>query len=57
MREPDQLLLSVALFGAPALREQLPRFTGESGLLTRPPREPMDRGGSGSGEPFAPCGG
>ncbi|MFD7260477.1 TIGR04222 domain-containing membrane protein [Streptomyces sp. NPDC059874] len=55
-RRPDALLLSVALFGAPALRAQLPRFTEESGLLTRPPREPMDRGG-GSGEAFASCGG
>ncbi|MCX5381322.1 TIGR04222 domain-containing membrane protein [Streptomyces sp. NBC_00091] len=53
---PDELLMSVALFGAPALRAQLPRFTEESGLLTRPPREPMDRGG-GSGEAFASCGG
>ncbi|MER5733474.1 TIGR04222 domain-containing membrane protein [Streptomyces sp. NPDC002138] len=56
-REPEELLLSVALFGPPALRAQLPRFTGESGLLTRPPREPMDRGGGGSGEAFASCGG
>lgn len=54
--QPNALLLSVALFGAPALRAQLPRFTEESGLLTRPPREPMDRGG-GSGEAFASCGG
>ncbi|MFD8979562.1 TIGR04222 domain-containing membrane protein [Streptomyces sp. NPDC059564] len=56
-RAPAELLLSVALFGATALREQLPRFTAESGLLTRPPREPMDRGGGGSGEAFASCGG
>lgn len=55
-RRPDALLLSVALFGAPALRAQLPRFTEESGLLTRPSREPMNRGG-GSGEAFASCGG
>ncbi|AZM87167.1 TIGR04222 domain-containing membrane protein [Streptomyces sp. W1SF4] len=54
---PDELLLSVALFGAPALRAQLPRFTQESGLLTRPPGTPMDRGGGGSGEAFASCGG
>ncbi|MFF4368168.1 TIGR04222 domain-containing membrane protein [Streptomyces sp. NPDC001594] len=54
---PDELLLSIALFGAPALRTQLPRFTQESGLLTRPPGAPMDRGGGGSGEAFAPCGG
>ncbi|MFJ4776210.1 TIGR04222 domain-containing membrane protein [Streptomyces sp. NPDC088762] len=53
---PEALLLDVALFGAPALRAQLPRFTEESGLLTRPPREPLDRGG-GSGEGFASCGG
>ncbi|MFF5705390.1 TIGR04222 domain-containing membrane protein [Streptomyces sp. NPDC012794] len=57
VQQPDQLLLSVALFGTAALRAQLPRFAEESGLLTRPPREPMDRGGSGSGEPFASCGG
>lgn len=56
VRDPDALLLSVALFGAPALRAQLPRFTEDSGLLTRPPRVPMDRGG-GSGEAFASCGG
>ncbi|MET9609326.1 TIGR04222 domain-containing membrane protein [Streptomyces sp. NPDC006512] len=56
VRRPDALLLSVALFGAPALRDQLPRFTEESGMLTRPAREPMDRGG-GSGEAFASCGG
>ncbi|MET9700860.1 TIGR04222 domain-containing membrane protein [Streptomyces sp. NPDC006529] len=55
-RQPERVLLGVALFGAPALRAQLPRFTEESGLLTRPPREPMDRGG-GSGEAFASCGG
>nr|WP_312847424.1 TIGR04222 domain-containing membrane protein [Streptomyces sp. WAC07149] len=54
---PDELLLSVALFGDPALRAQLPRFTQESGLLTRPPGRPMDRGGGGSGEAFANCGG
>ncbi|MFD0353422.1 TIGR04222 domain-containing membrane protein [Streptomyces sp. NPDC127110] len=54
---PDELLLSIALFGAPALRAQLPRFTEESGLLTRPPGKPMDRGGGGSGEAFASCGG
>lgn len=55
-RRPETLLLSVALFGAPALRAQLPRFTEESGLLTRPPREPMDRGG-GAGAGVASCGG
>jgi uncharacterized protein (TIGR04222 family) len=44
-REPDELLLSTGLFGAPALRAQIPRFTADSGLLTRPPREPMERGG------------
>ncbi|MFF4013193.1 TIGR04222 domain-containing membrane protein [Streptomyces sp. NPDC001717] len=54
--QPDALLLSVALFGAPALRAQLPRFTQESGLLSRPPKEPIDRGG-GPGEAFASCGG
>ncbi|MEU3726680.1 TIGR04222 domain-containing membrane protein [Streptomyces sp. NPDC031705] len=54
---PESLLLSVALFGAPALRERLPRFTEESGLLTRPPKEPPNRGGGGSGEAFASCGG
>ncbi|MGW7098834.1 TIGR04222 domain-containing membrane protein [Streptomyces sp. NPDC054838] len=45
--DPGALLLSVALFGAPALRAQLPRFTEESGLLTRPPWEPMERSGRG----------
>ncbi|MFD3571923.1 TIGR04222 domain-containing membrane protein [Streptomyces sp. NPDC058667] len=55
-RRRDALLLSVALYGVPALRAQLPRFAEESGLLTRPPREPMDRGG-GSGEGLASCGG
>ncbi|MFE2323778.1 TIGR04222 domain-containing membrane protein [Streptomyces sp. NPDC059385] len=54
---PDELLLSIALFGASALRAQLPRFTQESGLLTRPPGEPLDRGGAGSGEAFVTCGG
>ncbi|MGW0429014.1 TIGR04222 domain-containing membrane protein [Streptomyces sp. NPDC002990] len=44
---PGALLLCVALFGAPALRAQLPRFTEESGLLTRSPREPMERSGRG----------
>ncbi|MDJ0385179.1 TIGR04222 domain-containing membrane protein [Streptomyces sp. G-G2] len=55
-REPEELLLSIALFGASALRAQLPGFTAASGLLTRPPREPMDRGG-GSAETVASCGG
>ncbi|WP_329192287.1 MULTISPECIES: TIGR04222 domain-containing membrane protein [unclassified Streptomyces] len=56
--DPGALLLSVALFGAPALRAQLPRFTGESGLLTRPPREPMERGGGGGRpETSGGCGG
>ncbi|MFD3700315.1 TIGR04222 domain-containing membrane protein [Streptomyces sp. NPDC058646] len=53
---PDELLLSVALFGVPALRSQLPRFAEESGLLTRAPKEPMDRGG-GSGDAYSSCGG
>ncbi|MEU8776924.1 TIGR04222 domain-containing membrane protein [Streptomyces sp. NPDC048606] len=52
----DELLLRVALFGAPALRAGLPRFTEESGLLTRPPRRAPDRGG-GSGDASANCGG
>ncbi|UQW99474.1 TIGR04222 domain-containing membrane protein [Streptomyces sp. RerS4] len=56
-REPEALLLGVALFGVPVLRDRLPRFTEQSGLLTRPPRTPTDRGGGGSGDPFAPCGG
>ncbi|MFD7029504.1 TIGR04222 domain-containing membrane protein [Streptomyces sp. NPDC059917] len=56
VRAPAELLLNVALFGAPVLREQLPRFTEESGLLTRPPKEPMDRGG-GSSCGVATCGG
>ncbi|KMO97657.1 TIGR04222 domain-containing membrane protein [Streptomyces roseus] len=55
-REPARLLLHVALVGAPALRAGLPRFTEESGLLGRPPREPMERGGGGSPEVFT-CGG
>ncbi|MEV6580020.1 TIGR04222 domain-containing membrane protein [Streptomyces sp. NPDC051582] len=55
-REPARLLLIVALFGAPALREILPRFTEESGMLVRPPREPMERGGGGPPEVFT-CGG
>lgn len=55
---PGALLLSVALFGAPALRTQLPRFTEESGLLTRPPREPMERSGHGGWhETSGGCGG
>ncbi|MFJ6718592.1 MULTISPECIES: TIGR04222 domain-containing membrane protein [unclassified Streptomyces] len=55
---PGALLLSVALFGAPALRTRLPRFTEESGLLTRPPREPMERGGGGGWhETSGGCGG
>ncbi|MFJ6794898.1 TIGR04222 domain-containing membrane protein [Streptomyces sp. NPDC091268] len=45
--DPGAVLLSVALFGAPALRAQLPRFTEEGGLLTRPPAEPMERSGRG----------
>ncbi|MFF1555984.1 TIGR04222 domain-containing membrane protein [Streptomyces sp. NPDC058279] len=45
--DPGGLLLSVAVFGAPALRARLPRFTKESGLLTRPPWEPMERSGRG----------
>ncbi|WP_329312629.1 MULTISPECIES: TIGR04222 domain-containing membrane protein [unclassified Streptomyces] len=55
-RQPDELLWSVALFGRGALRENLPRFTAESGLLGRPPREPVERHG-GEGEAFASCGG
>ncbi|GHB66874.1 hypothetical protein GCM10010347_41130 [Streptomyces cirratus] len=56
--DPGMLLLSVALFGASALRAQLPRFTEEGGLLTRPPREPMERGGRGGWhETSGGCGG
>ncbi|GHE38628.1 TIGR04222 domain-containing membrane protein [Streptomyces vinaceus] len=55
--EPARLLLHVALFGAPALREGLPRFTAESGMLSRPPREPMDRGGGGRSQEALTCGG
>ncbi|MFI9066563.1 TIGR04222 domain-containing membrane protein [Streptomyces sp. NPDC053429] len=56
--DPGALLLSVALFGAPALRAQLPRFTEESGLLTRPPRVPMERSGRGGWhETSGGCGG
>ncbi|MEU8461670.1 TIGR04222 domain-containing membrane protein [Streptomyces sp. NPDC029003] len=56
--DPAAVLLSAALFGAPALRAQLPRFTEESGLLTRPPREPMERSGRGGWHPSeGGCGG
>lgn len=55
--DPGALLLSVALFGAPALRAQLPRFTEESGLLTRPPGEPMERSGRGGWHESASGGG
>ncbi|MYT22860.1 hypothetical protein GTW69_21655, partial [Streptomyces sp. SID7760] len=56
-REPARLLLHVALAGAPALRAGLPRFTEESGLLGRPPREPMERGGGGGSPEVFTCGG
>ncbi|MFG2621292.1 TIGR04222 domain-containing membrane protein [Streptomyces sp. NPDC048507] len=56
--DPGAVLLSAALFGGPALRAQLPRFTEESGLLTRPPREPMERSGQGGWHPSqGGCGG
>ncbi|MFB7782749.1 TIGR04222 domain-containing membrane protein [Streptomyces vinaceus] len=55
--EPARLLLHVALFGAPALRAGLPRFTAESGMLSRPPREPMERGGGGGSPEALSCGG
>ncbi|MDJ0380410.1 TIGR04222 domain-containing membrane protein [Streptomyces sp. G-G2] len=56
--DPGALLLSAALFGAPALRAQLPRFVEESGLLTRPRGEGMDRSGRGGWhESAGGCGG
>ncbi|WP_181442562.1 TIGR04222 domain-containing membrane protein [Streptomyces tateyamensis] len=42
-QQPDRLLLGVALFGGPVLRERLPVFVRDSGLLTRPKAGPGQR--------------